>query len=218
MIDDKDRHDDEWGPPILNGDGKTYTPGVQHPKERFLHCFGIKKTVAGAVALSGVSKTDYNAWMRDDAEFHRKFMDLEDAIDDQALTIAYKETGILKRVGGDRKLKIDRPLLREILKRHPRFKPPEEKKVSTEARPIEIRGIDPKILLRVTGTGFDIGIAESEAEAKRLSENERVRVSMAKMRAKRNAEAKPAGELPDPAAEIPIQPPEIQPEPPLPQA
>ena len=27
MIDDKDRHDDEWGPPILNGDGKTYTKG-----------------------------------------------------------------------------------------------------------------------------------------------------------------------------------------------
>lgn len=131
---------------------------LDDPKDEFIRCFTLRRTIAGACRMSGSTRDEFNAWMRKDPEFNRRFTQAEEIIDDAALEIAYRETGLLPKTGGHRKLKLDRALLREILKRHPRFKPAEEKKASTEARPIEIRGIDPKILLRVTGSGMEIGI------------------------------------------------------------
>lgn len=144
--------------PSLQPIPKPTLPVPSDPKGEFIRCFKYKKTIAGAVNMSGTSRDTYNEWMKDDSNFARQFTQVEEAIDDAALEIAYRETGLLPKTGGHRKLKIDRALLREILKRHPRFKPLEEKKVSTDARPIEIKGIDPRILLRVTGQGMEIGI------------------------------------------------------------
>lgn len=99
-----------------------------------------------------VGRKVFNSWLKDDKEFAASLEEYEQRIDDEALELAYREVGLLPLKGKRRKRPVDRALLRDILRRHPRFAAADDKKrEAPAAQPIEIKGIEARILLQVVG-------------------------------------------------------------------